>query len=543
MKAERWQEIQRLFDSVASLPATERDGFLAEACSEDDSLRDEVKRLLLHRTGADHFLNSPAIEVAARAMGPLLESTLAGRIVSHYRIIEKIGEGGMGEVFLAEDISLSRKVAIKTLPRAFSNDPERLARFDREAKVLAALNHPNIAAIYGLERTDSGPVLVMELVEGESLAQRIAKGVLSVEDALEVCRQIAEGLEAAHDKGIVHRDLKPANVKLTPEGKVKILDFGLAKVFHAESASVDTAHSPTITEATSRSGVILGTAAYMSPEQAKGKTIDKRTDIWAFGCVLYEMLTGQRAFPGDTVSETIASLLSREPDWSAIPASTPPFVHRLLAQCLKKDPSHRLHDIADARIEILQGPRERPLEPLKTKLPAIRRTVTMLLAAALALGATLGFLFWRAFISGRGGPVVARITVPISQAGLTASDGGFAVSPDGQTIVFAARGSDEPRLYIRRLNEWEPHPLKGTERALSPIFSPDGKWIAYSLMGEGMKKVPVGGGPPQPVFTLTQRSPLMNPRAVGDQLLISRLVGKVKSALTPRKSEQTRDPN
>ncbi|MGA2263404.1 MAG: serine/threonine-protein kinase [Acidobacteriota bacterium] len=277
---------------------------------------------------------------------------MIGKSLSHYRIIEKLGQGGMGEVFLAEDSHLNRRVAIKVLPDAFARDPERLARFEREAKLLASLSHPNIAAIYGLEKTDGSPFLVMELAEGATLAQRIAKGPLAIDEALEVCRQIAEGLECAHEQGIIHRDLKPANVKVTPNGKVKILDFGLAKAFQSETATPDASKSPTITEQMTRAGVILGTAAYMSPEQARGKPVDARTDVWAFGCVLYELLTGRCAFGGETVTDILGAVVHKEPDWTALPPATPPPVRRLLARCLTKDARQRLHDIADARLEI-----------------------------------------------------------------------------------------------------------------------------------------------------------------------------------------------
>jgi serine/threonine-protein kinase len=237
-----------------------------------------------------------------------------GQAISHYRIIEKLGQGGMGEVFLAHDTSLDRKVALQFLPDIFSGDPERLARFEREAKLLASLNHPNIAAIFGFDQAEGKRFLVMELVEGETLAERIGKGPLPVEEALVVCRQIAEGLEAAHEKGVIHRDLKPANVKITREGKVKILDFGLAKAFQGDAPTADASKSPTVTDQMTHAGVILGTAAYMSPEQAKGKMVDKRADIWAYGCLLYECLTGKRAFEGETVTETLAAILKGEPD-------------------------------------------------------------------------------------------------------------------------------------------------------------------------------------------------------------------------------------
>src|SRR5512136_1140258 len=277
---------------------------------------------------------------------------MIGKTLGHYRIIEKLGAGGMGVVYRAEDKTLDRQVAIKVLPEAFAGDPERLARFAREAKLLASLNHPNIAAIHGLEEHEGKRFLVLELVEGPTLAERLHKGPLPVLEALEVCRQIAEGLEAAHEKGIIHRDLKPANVKITPEGKVKILDFGLAKAFYEQAAPVDPSRSPTITEQMTAPGVILGTAAYMSPEQARGKPVDKRADIWAFGCILYECLTGRRAFQGDTITETVAAILKNEPDWTILPIETPLSVRALLRQCLQKEPNARLHDVADVRIEI-----------------------------------------------------------------------------------------------------------------------------------------------------------------------------------------------
>ena len=241
---------------------------------------------------------------------------MVGTTISHYKVLEKIGQGGMGTVYRAQDTTLDREVAIKVLPEQFTQDPQRLARFEREAKLLASLNHPNIAAIYSFEHSDDIHFLVLELVEGETLAERVAKGPLPVEEALEVCRQIAEGVEAAHEKGVIHRDLKPANVKVTPEGKVKILDFGLAKAFEGEMPVTDISQSPTLTEEMTRAGVILGSAAYMSPEQAKGKPVDKRADIFAFGAVLYECLTGKRSFEGESVTETIAAVLKTEPNWA-----------------------------------------------------------------------------------------------------------------------------------------------------------------------------------------------------------------------------------
>jgi len=277
---------------------------------------------------------------------------MIGKTLSHYKVLEKIGQGGMGEVYRAEDTNLSREVAIKVLPEQFTQDPQRLARFEREAKLLASLNHPNIAAIHSFEHSDEIHFLVLELVEGETLAERVAKGPVPVEEALEVCRQIAEGVEAAHEKGVIHRDLKPANVKVTPEGKVKILDFGLAKAFEAETPVTDISQSPTLTEEMTRAGVILGTAAYMSPEQAKGKPVDKRADIFAFGAVLYELLTGKRAFQGETITETLGAIIHKEPDWEALPGATPWRIRDLLRKCLTKDVHDRIDGIANVRIDM-----------------------------------------------------------------------------------------------------------------------------------------------------------------------------------------------
>jgi len=272
---------------------------------------------------------------------------MIGRTLAHYRVVEKLGEGGMGEVYRATDGKLGRDVAIKVLPSAFAQDPDRLARFEREARVLASLNHPNIAAIYGLEQSEDVHYLVLELAPGEILA-----GPLPVDEVLPIARQIAAALEEAHQKGIVHRDLKPANIKLTPEGKVKVLDFGLAKAFSPEPAAGASSDTPTLSGRGTRHGAILGTTAYMSPEQARGKPVDPRTDIWAFGCVLYELLTGRQTFAGDSISDCVAAILRGEPDWSALPAATPAGLQRLLRRCLQKDSQRRLHDIADARLEI-----------------------------------------------------------------------------------------------------------------------------------------------------------------------------------------------
>ncbi|MCK4758851.1 MAG: serine/threonine protein kinase, partial [Candidatus Aminicenantes bacterium] len=291
---------------------------------------------------------------------------MIGKTISNYKILEKLGEGGMGVVYKAHDTKLGREIALKALPEEFAQDRERLARFEREAKLLASLNHPNIATIYGLEESEGLNFLTLELVEGDTLAGKLTSGPLKVQDALEMCRQIAEALESAHQKGIIHRDLKPSNIKVTPEGKIKVLDFGLAKAFEVaevgDAAGMDPYKSPTMTVGSSRSGVIMGTAAYMSPEQARGKALDKRTDIWSFGCVFYELLTGRQLFIGETTSDMVAGILKQEPDWKALPKELPVRIRDLLRRCLQKEPNKRLHDIADARIEI-EEVKSKPSEP------------------------------------------------------------------------------------------------------------------------------------------------------------------------------------
>ena len=290
-----------------------------------------------------------------------------------YEILSPLGAGGMGEVYRARDGKLNRDVAIKVLPEAVAEDAERLARFQREAQVLASLNHPHIAAIYGLEKTGNVEALVLELVEGETLAERIAAGPMPIDEALAIARQIADALEGAHEKGIVHRDLKPANVKVTPEGKVKVLDFGLAKALTGDRSSPDQTHSPTLTAAATSAGVVIGTAAYMSPEQARGKSVDKRADIWAFGAVLYEMLSGRKAFEGETVSDTLAAVLMRDVDWSALPAETPVSVRRVLRRCLDRDIRTRFRDIADARVEMDEAADPAPASVATARCPAARQ--------------------------------------------------------------------------------------------------------------------------------------------------------------------------
>src|SRR5712692_4566238 len=297
----------------------------------------------------------------------------AGTRLGSHEVLALLGQGGMGEVYQAHDTKLGRDVAIKVLPEAFAHDPQRLSRFQREAKLLASLNHPNIATIHGLEESHGTHYLVMELVPGETLRERVAReGAVPVEEALGIARQIAEALEAAHEKSVIHRDLKPANVKVTPEGKVKVLDFGLAKAFAGEESGSDPSNSPTLSQAATLQGVILGTAAYMSPEQARGKAVDKRTDLWAFGAVVYELLTGKQAFNGEDISEILAAVVKTEPDWHALPGNTPSGIAMLLRRCLQKDKTLRMRDAGDARIEIQEALAAPPTAVAATAIPATR---------------------------------------------------------------------------------------------------------------------------------------------------------------------------
>ena len=397
----------------------------------------------------------------------------AGATVAHYRIVSHLGTGGMGEVYLGKDTKLGREVAIKVLPAKLARDPDRLERFEREARLLAVLNHPNIAAIYGLEQSEGVPFLVLELAPGPTLAELLAAGALEVPEALRICKQIAEALESAHEKGIIHRDLKPANVKVTPEGKVKVLDFGLAKAFRGDGAPAE--NSPTVSVFASQEGSILGTPAYMSPEQARGKPLDKRTDIWSFGCVLYEALAGRKAFAGLTLSDTLANVLQHEPDWDAVPAATPPNIQVLLRRCLQKDRDQRWHDIADARIEMDEAPR-----PEVASAP--RKGRRWILAAAAAGCALAGALItWLAFRPV--GLTPAGVPQLVSVARLT-HDPDFSDSPtwspDGSHLAFASNRSGNYEIYVRRVDGGQDvNVTNDPGQDFQPAFSPDGKWIAF----------------------------------------------------------------
>ncbi|MBS1855913.1 MAG: serine/threonine-protein kinase [Acidobacteria bacterium] len=411
--------------------------------------------------------------------------------IAHYRIVSKLGEGGMGAVYRATDTKLNRDVAIKVLPDSFTDDPDRLARFTREAQVLASLNHPNIAAIYGVEDR----ALILELVEGPTLAERIAHGPIPVEESLVIAREMAEALEYAHDRGIVHRDLKPANVKLTQEGQAKVLDFGLAKALSTDLAAGDPASSPTLTMRATAAGLILGTASYMSPEQAKGKPADRRTDIWAFGVLLVEMLTGRAMYTGETISETLASVIKDQPDLSGLPSETPLSIRHLLKRCLDKDPRRRLQAIGEARVALenaaAEGPPAAAGATAAAAQPARRGAPWWLAASAVAIALALAGLLWRATR-----PVdypLERFSADLGPEATAGARITAALSPDGTQIAYPVRTRTGTALGIRLLSVSKPTILMGTEGAFDQFFSPDGQWIGF-FDGGSLKKVSVQGG-------------------------------------------------
>jgi Tol biopolymer transport system component len=426
---------------------------------------------------------------------------MIGQTISHYRVTAKIGAGGMGEVYRAADSRLGRDVALKVLPTAFAQDAERMARFQREAQVLASLNHPNIASIYGLEESGGVRALVMELVEGPTLAERIAAGPLPLDEALPIAKQIAEALEYAHEKGIIHRDLKPANVKITLDGKVKVLDFGLAKALSDEASAQDASHSPTLSMAATKAGIILGTAAYMSPEQAKGKSADRRADIWAFGVVLYEMLTGRQLYTGETVSEVLAHVITKDPTLEVLPAGTPARVRRLLERCLTREPKLRLQAIGEARItieQIIAQPEEAivssilPVQPAAE--PAWRRVLPWAVAGLAIIAA--GLTAWAPWRPAPAPALSTRWSVEIGAPASLVVDRGPSVilSPDGTRLAFLAVDDKQKRqIYVRNVDQLQATPLAGTEGARDPFFSPDGKWIAFFADGK-LKKIAAQGG-------------------------------------------------
>jgi len=432
---------------------------------------------------------------------------LTGSQLGPYQIVSPLGAGGMGEVYRAHDSRLRREVAIKVVADSTAHDPNRMARFAREAQFLAALNHPNIGGIYGFEESSTMLALVMELVEGPTLADRIAQGPIPVEDALPIMKQITEALEYAHERGIVHRDLKPANIKIKPDGTVKVLDFGLAKALSDESNPTDISTSPTLTAAATKAGLILGTAAYMAPEQARGKAVDRRADIWSFGAVAFEMLAGKMAFKGDTVSDTLAAVIRGEPEWSLVPVNVPNEIQQLIRRCLNKDPRQRLQSIGEARIAIenVMEVRTPPVEssgisatPSSVAAPEKENRAVKILAgctlAALLIGA--GFLLANFLHPGSTRDLPIRFAIlPPPGTSLNSVLRTVAISRDGTRIALSASSSDGPRLYIRDMNSASSVPITGSEGATNPVFSPDGRWLAFFAAGK-LKKISLEGGTP-----------------------------------------------
>jgi Tol biopolymer transport system component len=514
MDPERWRQIEGLYHAALGRPEGERAAFLADACAGDPALRQEVESLLAAPTAAGEFLESPVAGAGVGEWSGSAARNLSGRRLGPYHIAECIGAGGMGDVYRARDTTLGRDVAIKVLPSAFSSDPNRLARFKREARLLAALSHPNIATIHAVTDVDGVPALVMELIEGETLAEHIRRrgaeprSRAGVMETLAIARQIAEALEAAHEKGIVHRDLKPANVKLTPGSLVKVLDFGIAKAVMPDTASDQRA--PTITIGATVEGVVIGTPRYVSPEQARGRNVDKRTDIWAFGCVLYEMLTGRAPFARETDSDTIAAVLEREPDWGALPPSVPAAIRRLLGRCLEKDPVRRLRDIGDARLEIddailgAEGaapptlPQPPPVGFGESGRRSVLRKAFVGGAGVVVIGIAAGLLSsW--FEAPDGPPDGIRTAVRFSIDPPDARRLAYpAVSPDGRLLAFIALEADGPTgsLWVRPLSSTVARELPGTEGAAQPFWSPDSRSIGFFAQNQ-LKRVDVEGGAPQ----------------------------------------------
>jgi Tol biopolymer transport system component len=504
---ERWGRVEELFHRARERAPEDRGAFLDAMTGGDATLREEVESLLVQQDGT---LLREGLAAAATLVTSAPRVNHEGRAFGPYVLGPLLGAGGMGDVYRAHDAKLGREVAVKILPDVAGDHPGRLARFEREARILAALNHPHIGAIYGVE--ESGPAsasepalraLILELVDGVTLKARLERGAFPVDEALGFARQIAAALAAAHQKGVVHRDLKPANISITAEGVVKVLDFGLAKI-----DALDAADSSALPVLTTGDGVVLGTVAYMSPEQARGHAVDKRTDIWAFGCVLYEMLTGARPFPGESAADVLAAITASEPDWSRLPRETADRVRIVLRRCLTKDLDRRLHDIADARIEIEEACDPRGAENVVpagvlSSHPAWR--VALWAAGGLAV-VLLGLAVWRT-----GGPatmerqVPARVSIALPAGvslavGPLGRDSSVAISADGQHVVYAAAVDGRPtELYGRRLAEPASSPIAGTLHGMNPFFSPDGTWLGF-WAEDTLKRVPVQGGP---VLTVT----------------------------------------
>jgi serine/threonine-protein kinase len=513
-----WSRLKEVFAGARALPPDRRLAYLAEACGDNEALRQEVESLLASNERAKSFLETPA---AAQVQDALAAKHLEGQRIGSYRIQAWIGAGGMGEVYKALDTKLNRQVAIKVLLPAVVDDPDRLARFSREAHLLASLNHPHIAQIHGLE--DAGVrALVMELVEGPTLADRITQGAIPIDEALAMAKQIAEALAAAHEQGIIHRDLKPANIKVREDGTVKVLDFGLAKALDpASGASVEAMNSLTPTAHATDAGGILGTTAYMSPEQARGKSVDRRADLWAFGCVLYEMLTRRQVFDGDSPTDVLAAIVKKEPDWTRLPAETPAAIRTLLRRCLAKDRTHRLDSATAARLEI-DGALSASVGGVPGAAGPSRRAPSVAVAAL--VGAFVAALVTWAVT--RPAPMVpvlpARFAIapapglPLNVSGLGRD---LTLSPDGRRLVYRAGGTNTAGspLMVRAIDRLDAQPVADVSEAYAPFFSPDNRWIGF-FENTDLKKVSITGGP---AITLCQFSGIPLGASWGDDNTIT----------------------
>ena len=533
MTPDRWQRIEELYHAAHATSPDQRAAFLLDACQHDEALRRQVESLLNESESDDGFLAEPPLVLPAHLVSELTSAVMTGRTLGGYQLQTLLGAGGMGEVYLARDPKLGRDVAIKILPRAFTSDPDRLARFEREARMLAALNHPNICGIYGLEEADGIRFLILELVEGETLADKLAHVAtvhgkddgLPLSHAVGIARQITDALEVAHEKGIVHRDLKPANIKITPDGVVKVLDFGLAKAVGGDGSSPGLTHAPEPTRGARREGVVIGTAAYMSPEQARGLPVDKRTDIWAFGCVLYEMITGRVAFAGDTVSDSIAKILEREPEWSALPAATPAPLRRLLLRTLTKDPKKRLRDIGDVKIEIDSIdevlPETSGATGTSTNARANARTTWLPWAALVALAASVVIWEARRATSSSSSPQATLDTQdPLANAVFTrltdwpGTEEAAEISPDGKFVAFLADRAGEFDLWRTQVGTED---FQNVTQDIAPLdapgilrtsgFSADGADLWIGGLARPNIIIPQTGGTARPFLADNARTP------------------------------------
>ena len=497
----RWPRVKEIFHSALERDPGHRAAFVHDACGDDGALEQEVDSLLAAHDASGSFAEGAAIDALPFPDFPTddrADATLAeGAELGPYRIMSPLGAGGMGEVYRALDTRLHRQVAVKVLPPAFVEDAERIARLQREARLLAALNHPHIATIHGLEIAGALHAIVMELVEGPTLANRLASGPLAVDAALEIARDIAKALEAAHEKGIVHRDLKPANIKFTTTGAVKVLDFGLAK---SPASDWDgSGLAPASGGATSRDGVVAGTLGYMSPEQARGEHIDARSDVWAFGCVVYEMLTAHPAFGGVPGEEGQAAIDEREPDWGLLPSNVPLSIRRMLRRCLERDPRRRLHHIGDARIEIEDAGNDTERLDLAAATSASRRRARVLGVSTIALALAMAAILAAWLLRRPPDPPelrVAEINTP-----RTSDLSSFALSPDGRRLAFVADHEGQPMLWMRELDSADARALPGTERARRPFWSPDSRSIGFFRDSE-LQRIDARGGSAQTVTYL-----------------------------------------